>query len=70
MVYSGLTKVIGAPKDLEKNLAEPTYFDSVMNLGIPVETTKEFIAHENAKKASKKSQNNNNFINEPETEVT
>lgn len=49
IVYTGLSKNIGRPKDLEKNNEDPSYFNSDVNLAIPVEDTKEYQeAHKNA----------------------
>ena len=46
LLYSGLTKVIGKPRDLEKNLDETTYFDSNLDIVIPIEITKEYAVEE------------------------
>lgn len=35
LVFSGLTKAIGAPRDVEKNLEDPSYFQREHNLAIP-----------------------------------
>lgn len=42
IVYTGLTRAIGRAKELEKNLEDPAAFDSEVNLGIPIEDTKEY----------------------------
>ncbi len=42
MVYSGLSKTIGKPRDLEKNVEDKGYFDSDLNISIPIEETKQF----------------------------
>lgn len=43
LIYTGLTKRIGQPKELEKNLADPTLFDAQIDLTIPVQETTEYI---------------------------
>lgn len=43
VIYTGLTKKIGQPRELEKNLAEPALFDSNVDLTIPIQETSEFI---------------------------
>ena len=45
---TGLTKVIGNPRELETNTNEPEYFNRVCDLSIPMEDTNEFTKH-NAK---------------------
>lgn len=48
LIYTGLTKRIGQPKELEKNLADPTLFDAQVDLTIPIQETTEYIrAREN-----------------------
>lgn len=39
LIYTGLTKTIGNPKELEKNNAEPEVFDSKIDISIPIEET-------------------------------
>jgi hypothetical protein len=43
LIYTGLTKKIGEPKELEKNLAEPAIFDADSDLRIPYTETSEYI---------------------------
>jgi hypothetical protein len=42
LVYTGLTRTIGKPRDLEKNLEDNDYFDSGIDISIPVEETSEY----------------------------
>jgi hypothetical protein len=42
LVYSGLTKTLGKAKELEKNLEDPSCFDSDIDINIPVEETQEY----------------------------
>ena len=42
LVYSGLTKTIGKPRELEKNIEDMAYCDSDINISIPVEETAEY----------------------------
>jgi hypothetical protein len=42
LVYTGLTKVLGKPRDLEKNLEDAKYFDENVDVTIPLEDTNEF----------------------------
>ena len=35
LVFTGLTKAIGAPRDLEKNLEDTQYFESPLDITIP-----------------------------------
>ncbi len=42
LVFTGLTKAIGQPREYEKNLENPAIFDQTIDLSIPVETTNEF----------------------------
>jgi hypothetical protein len=42
LIYTGLTKTIGKPRDLEKNIEDEAYFNSGINISIPVEDTQEF----------------------------
>ena len=39
---TGLTKVIGNPRELETNINEPEYFNRVCDLSISMEDTNEF----------------------------
>ena len=41
LVFTGLTKAIGAPRDLEKNLEDAIYFESPINISIPHSETNE-----------------------------
>ena len=41
LVFSGLTKAIGAPRDLEKNLEEQAYFEKGLDLAIPHSETEQ-----------------------------
>lgn len=41
VVFTGLTKLIGEPRDLETNLANAQYFEKDIDLSIPLEQTKE-----------------------------
>lgn len=36
LVRSGLTKAIGQPRELEKNLDDPSYFEREVDLSLPV----------------------------------
>ena len=43
MIYTGLTKAIGKPRELEKNLEDTDYFSNMDNvITIPVEDTNEY----------------------------
>ena len=42
LVYSGLTKTLGKAKELEKNIEDPSYFNSDIDISIPVEETSEY----------------------------
>lgn len=42
LIYSGLSKTIGKPRELEKNMEDQSYFDSEMNLSIPVGETSQY----------------------------
>ena len=42
LIYTGLTRLIGKPRELEKNLEEPLYLDSEIDISIPVEDTLEY----------------------------
>lgn len=42
LVYTGLIKTIGKPRDLEKNIEDEAYFTSGIDTSIPVEDTLEF----------------------------
>ncbi len=43
VVYTGLNKAIGKPRDMEKNNEEGgKYFDSDFDISIPVHTTNEY----------------------------
>ena len=44
MVFTGLTKTIGAPRDLEKNLEDLKYFESPLDISIPHAETNELKA--------------------------
>ena len=46
LVYTGLNKVIGKPRELEKNLEELAYFDSEIDIKIPLDETNEYNKHE------------------------
>jgi hypothetical protein len=46
LIYTGLTKAIGKPRDLEKNLEETVYFDSKLDIEIPINNTHEYSAEE------------------------
>jgi hypothetical protein len=35
VVFTGLTKAIGSPRDLEKNLEDLQYFESAIDISIP-----------------------------------
>ena len=35
ILFSGLTKAIGEPRDLDKNLESPDYFEKAINIDIP-----------------------------------
>ena len=41
LIFTGLTKAIGSPRDYEKNLEDPKYFDSTIDISIPHTNTKE-----------------------------
>ena len=42
LLYTGLTRVLGQPRELEKNLNDTDYFDSDINISIPIEETLEY----------------------------
>lgn len=42
LIYTGLTKILGKPREFEKNLEETEYFDSDINVSVPIEETKEY----------------------------
>lgn len=42
MIYTGLTEVIGKPREYEKNLEECNYFERDHDLSIPLAETNEF----------------------------
>ncbi len=46
IVYTGLTKIIGKPRELEKNKEEQAYFESQFDFMIPVKDTHEFAEFE------------------------
>ncbi len=35
IVFTGLTKTLGAPRDLEKNLEDAKYFETAVDIAIP-----------------------------------
>jgi hypothetical protein len=35
IVFTGLTKALGAPRDLEKNLEDARYFETTVDISIP-----------------------------------
>jgi hypothetical protein len=35
ILFTGLTKAIGEPRDLDKNLESPDYFEKAINIDIP-----------------------------------
>lgn len=39
LVYTGLTRQVGKARELEKNMEELAYFNSDINLSIPIEET-------------------------------
>ena len=41
ILFTGLTKTIGAPCEIEKNLEDPKQFDQYLNLTIPHQETNE-----------------------------
>lgn len=43
VIYTGLNKVIGKPRDHQKNVEEPEYFSSDIDTSIPVEETHEYV---------------------------
>lgn len=53
MIYSGLTKVLGKPRDLEKNLEDPKYFNENFDISIPIEDTNEYAKFERNKEMVK-----------------
>ncbi len=42
ILYTGLSKVIGQPRDHQRNIEEPEYFNSDISISIPVEDTYEY----------------------------
>lgn len=54
VVYTGLTKVLGKPRELEKNIEDATYFDQDQEIIIPLEDTNEYAKYEHT--------NNNNAL--------
>ncbi len=42
IVYTGLGKQIGKARELEKNMEDPSFFNSDVNISIPVEETAEY----------------------------
>ena len=42
IIYTGLAKTIGSPKELEKNTEEPTNFSAEIDISIPIEETLEY----------------------------
>jgi hypothetical protein len=44
LIFSGLTKTIGSPRDLEKNLEDSKYFESAIDISIPQGETNELKA--------------------------
>lgn len=43
VLYTGLSKNIGEPRDYQKNSEDPQYFASDIDTSIPVEDTNEYI---------------------------
>jgi hypothetical protein len=41
IVFTGLTKTLGAPRDLEKNLEDARYFETAVDITIPHGETNE-----------------------------
>lgn len=41
LVFTGLTKTLGAPRDLEKNVEDPRYFETAVDITIPHAETNE-----------------------------
>lgn len=45
VVYTGLTKIIGKPRELEKNIEDESYFENKgFDINIPVEESEEYQA--------------------------
>lgn len=45
VVYKGLTKIIGKPRELEKNIEDESYFENKgFDINIPVEDSEEYQA--------------------------
>jgi hypothetical protein len=44
LVYTGLTAILGKPREYEKNEKEEQYFVNDNDINIPIETTNEFAA--------------------------
>lgn len=42
IIYSGLKRLIGSPKEIEKNLASEAYFDNEFDLQIPLSETLQY----------------------------
>lgn len=45
VMLTGLTKVLGSPKDLEKNLDDPATFTKPVDINIAIAETNEYIQH-------------------------
>lgn len=44
VIFTGLTKAIGSPRDFEKNLEDLQYFESAIDISIPQGETNELKA--------------------------
>ena len=36
LIYTGLTKIIGKPRELEKNNEDPDYYKTAIDINIPI----------------------------------
>jgi hypothetical protein len=43
LVYTGLTYNIGSPRDFDKNIEDPSFFDNVFIITIPIGITTEYL---------------------------
>lgn len=46
-LYTGLSEVIGQPREYERNQEEPSFFDRNLDLSIPLSETNEYRTNEN-----------------------
>lgn len=44
-MFTGLTKEIGQPREYEKNVLDPSYFDKNIDINIPQDETNELHSH-------------------------